>query len=163
MIYQWIYYILSVDSRGKGSYADVDTSSFSVIIKSATYGLWKYCVSDTCATYQDGCTVLRGGCSKMLTTRAFITMVCIVIPFVIGCFLYVIIKKQFESGILVIGKIVTWLSFSIGLIGMAVDINYFHTQNPWYMGVASIISAVAVFLNLVAACFAFFIGVKISC
>jgi len=74
-----------------------------------------------------------------------------------------LLKKQFESGILVIGKIVTWLSFSIGLIGMAVGINYFNTQNPWYMGVASIISTVAVSLNLVAACFSFFIGVKISC
>ena len=131
----------------------------AVLTGTARYGLWKNCTAVlgttelcTAATY---CEKSGDSCSKVQASRAFITLVCLVVPFVVATLiLFVTTFHHWNRAFLWIPKGLAAVCFVFGLIGMATGLSAFIDRTGYTPGAAAVLTIIAVILNLIGGVFA---------
>lgn len=143
------------------------TSSTDVGNVESNTGLWRACVSigdeRICSNLRSTCSGLSGDdlgfCSKMLASRAFLTIACIISGLSALCLIaYALISTDSNQAITLLSKIIPLVSFVAGLIGIAVGIAFI--TDPllkFKLSAAAIVGIIAVVINAIGAIFAFMI------
>jgi len=122
----------------------------------STTGLWKSCVialgHTECGDYT--CSSSNSSCGKILATRAFVTIACILsIISAVSLFVSLVASDRLRSMLLLVGKLLAWICLIAGIIGVAIGIDtltrYESERVPW--GASSIIGVIALVVNAVGA------------
>ena len=125
-----------------------------------TVGLWRVCrsnaVSSGCANLKSTCSdepsAYQSACHKMLASRVFVTIACIISALsVLSLAATVVIQKDSNRIFIIISVILLILSLVAGIIGVALGIA-FVTNSPFEhkLAASGIIGIVAVIINAIA-------------
>jgi hypothetical protein len=133
-----------------------------------TYGLWQFCEtyqgSKTCDTIQcPGNGYDSGFCSKILASRAFVTLACIMSGIAAICLFSFAVTRENTNGILLLAtKGLVFACVIAGIIGVAVGANVTVSIDDgsglsFNLGAAAIVGIVAIIINFVGGIAAIFI------
>ena len=150
-------------------------SVYSVTGGSSSYGLWKACLTvldasvcgniDCPASSSSSSSSLSTTygssetCGKFMAARAFLTLTCILTPFIgAGFFLWAFLSERLPSVVLWILKISIFACLVLGIIGVAIGIavtlkpyeSSLTTTTVLTIGPGAIVGIIAIILNLIA-------------
>jgi hypothetical protein len=88
---------------------------------------------------------------KMLTARAFILNACVLSSFGSLCIvLCTLVNPNYKRLLIILAKIVSFIGLMLGIVGVSVGISFVLTDDTqWKLGVASILSIIALVFNLI--------------
>ena len=91
-------------------------------------------------------------CGKYQTGRAFVTLACIFSGLAALCMLAcALISTDLSKTLTLLGKILSFITVGVGIIGVAVGISAVSTGGEGSLGVAAILGIIAVIINIAGA------------
>ncbi|CAF1482332.1 unnamed protein product [Adineta steineri] len=155
----WIFYVASnaVPSWSQTTYGGYTNS----------YGLWQYCStvsgSTTCANINcPSATDDNGYCNRLMASRAFMTIACILSGIAAICLLIcAFIDEKISRILLLAAKVLAFVCVIMGIIGVATGGSaiqvYFQNTNQLNFSTGFALGIVAIVINLVGAIVSLFI------
>ncbi|CAF1347674.1 unnamed protein product [Adineta steineri] len=117
LIVAWIFYVAS---NAVPSWSQVTYGGATI-----TFGIWTYCItysgSSTCnAINCPAATDDNGVCSRLMASRAFMTLVCILSGITAICLIIcAFIDEKISRILLLVGKVLAFVCLIMGIIGVA--------------------------------------------